>query len=184
MRGEGKTTLARRFVKHRAQPCIIVDPLSQFDGRRFFDARTLLDYILQGGGLSISSPLIATIYEPEDFSIICKVALAYKNIMLVVDEVDLFDSPFSSDPSFKRIIHLGRHYKIELITTSRRPANISRDITSQTAEFYIYKVTEKRDLDYFSYLNADLPERIRALNKYHFIKYDHTAIQELSPISQ
>lgn len=181
MRGTGKTTLAKRFLKYRSLPVIVVDPLSQFDGKRFFSAKELLDHITTRG-LTISKPLIATIYEPVDFAIICKMAILHKNIMLVVDEVDLFDSPISQDPSFKKIVHLGRHYNIDLVTTSRRPANISRDLTSQTGKFFVFKVTEKRDLDYFSYLNSDLPDKIKELKNYYHIEYDHISIKTLSPL--
>lgn len=174
-RGEGKTTLAEKFVLYRSQPVIIIDPLSQFKGLRFFNVRQLLDHAIKHQ-FSISRPLIATIYEMDEFALICKIALGHRNLMLVVDEVDLFDSPQFQDSYFKKIIHLGRHYNIDLVTTSRRPANISRDLTSQTSEFYIFNITEKRDLDYFSFINSDLPEKIKQLPKFHHIKYNHRDI--------
>lgn len=181
MRGEGKTTLANHFIKYRTKPVIIVDPLSQFQGQRFFDAHSLLDHALTRG-ITLAQPLIATIFEQEDFNIICQIAVRHKNVMLVIDEVDMFDSPHSVDKDFKRIIHLGRHFKLDLVTTSRRPANISRDLTSQTAEFYIFKVTEKRDLDYFAERSSELPDKIKALKKYHYIKYDHKDLKICPPI--
>ncbi|MDA8340342.1 MAG: hypothetical protein M0Z70_13665, partial [Nitrospiraceae bacterium] len=71
----------------------------------------------------------------------------------------------------------------DIITTSRRPANISRDLTSQTDVFCIFRITEKRDLDYFYALNAELPDQIRALEPHHYIEYDHDSIEIRNPIS-
>lgn len=65
----------------------------------------------------------------------------------------------------------------------RRSANISRDLTSQTDVFCIFRITEKRDLEYFYALNAEMPEAIRALQEHHFIEYDHDSIEIRQPIS-
>ncbi len=87
------------------------------------------------------------------------------------------------DREFKKMIHYSRHYGIDIITTSRRPANISRDLTSQTDVFSIFRITEKRDLDYFYALNAELPEMIKTLEPHHYIEYNHNSIEIKNPIS-
>ncbi|MBI4847552.1 MAG: ATP-binding protein [Nitrospirae bacterium] len=175
-RGYGKTTLAGKFLDQRTQPAIIVDMLGQFKhGKRFFSAKDLLDHILTKK-ISITDPLILGSFELNDFSIICEIAIRLKNVMLIIDEVDFFDSPRVQDKNFKRVIHYGRHYNIDLVTTSRRPANISRDLTSQTDEFYVFRVTEKRDLEYFENLSSELPELIRGLPKYSYLKYNYEEI--------
>ncbi len=114
---------------------------------------------------------------------LCEIIIRHEDLLFVIDEVDFFDSPASQAREFKKMIHYSRHYHIDIITTSRRPANISRDLTSQTDVFDIFRITEKRDLDYFYALNAELPEMIKALEPHHFIEYDHDSIEVKPPIS-
>ena len=149
---------------------------------RFFDVSSLLDYIIEGK-LTISQPVCISIFDQDAFALLCEVVITHKDLLFVVDEVDFFDSPSSQAREFKKMIHYSRHYSIDIITTSRRPANISRDLTSQTDAFSIFRITEKRDLDYFYALNAELPEAIRALQEHHYIEYDHDRIEVRNPIS-
>ncbi|MCL5062201.1 MAG: hypothetical protein M1443_03200 [Nitrospirae bacterium] len=107
----------------------------------------------------------------------------HEDLLFIIDEVDFFDSPASQAREFKKMIHYSRHYGIDIITTSRRPANISRDLTSQTDVFCIFRITEKRDLDYFYALNAELLDQIRALEPHYYIQYDHNSIEVKPPIS-
>ncbi len=142
----------------------------------------LLDYIIEGK-LTISRPVCVSIFEQDAFALLCEIVIKHENLLFVVDEVDFFDSPASQAREFKKMIHYSRHYGIDIITTSRRPANISRDLTSQTDAFSIFRITEKRDLDYFYALNAELPDIIKALEPHHYIEYDHDSIEVKSPIS-
>jgi cytidylate kinase len=181
-KGSGKTTLTKHLVNYRSKPVIIVDLFNQFHGQRFFEVPKLLDFIIEGG-LTISRPVCISIFDQADFAILCEVVIRHKDLLFVIDEVDFFDSPASQAREFKKMIHYSRHYGIDIITTSRRPANISRDLTSQTDIFSIFRITEKRDLDYFYALNAELPEQIKALQPHHYIEYDHDSITVKPPIS-
>ncbi len=49
--------------------------------------------------------------------------------------------------------------------------------------FSIFRITEKRDLDYFYALNAELPEMIKTLEPHHYIEYNHDSIVVKNPIS-
>ncbi len=179
----GKTTLANRFIINRTKPCIIVDPADQFkEYKLFLSPQELLRYMVDNG-FTISKPLRVAFSEQAEFDQLCKICLAHKNILLVVDEVDMFDSPTSQSRYFKKIIHLGRHYGLDLITTSRRPASISRDLTSQTDTFYLFKVTEETDLIYFKKRNSELAQIVRELKPYYHIKYDDDAINIIPPLS-
>lgn len=183
-RGSGKTTLAGKFITERTKPVLIMDMLCQFEtGKRFCSVAAILDYIVLAKKFNITDPLVLTNYEQKEFSLLCEIAIRHKDVMLVVDEVDFFDTPQCKDHVFKKVIHYGRHTKIDLVTTSRRPANISRDLTSQTDEFYIFRMHEKRDLDYFHELNSELPDKIKDLQQFSYIKYDHQEIKVMPPLA-
>lgn len=179
MRGHGKTTLASTFLKKPERPVICLDLFNQFQGKRMFtSSRELLKYLIRTGGARIGEPLFISIFEKEDFNILCRIAIEHQDLCLILDEVDMFDSPHSQDRDFKKLIHYGRHYKIDLVTTSRRPHNVSRDLTSQTELFYIFKVIEERDLKYFEALSGELPSRITPLQKFEYLEYDLTNIEK------
>lgn len=179
MRGHGKTTLASTFLKKPEKPIICLDLFNQFNGKRTFtSSRDLLKHLIKTGGANIKEPLFISIFEKEDFSILCKTAIEHQNLCLILDEVDMFDSPHSQDREFKKLIHYGRHYKVDLVTTSRRPHNVSRDLTSQTEMFYVFKVIEERDLKYFEALDGRLPAQIQPLQKFEYLEFDLTNVEK------
>lgn len=169
-KGTGKTTYAAKMIaeRDRGKDCLIVDLFDQFSGYPLINLETFYYHAVHGFP---KNPVRLAIYELGDFGNVCKVVAAMKNVLLVVDEVDFFDSATKQVREFKRLIHYSRHYRVDLITTSRRPANVSRDLTSQTDDFIIFTLSERRDLDYFGAMAEDLPDRIRALKKFEFIKY-------------
>ncbi len=192
-RGYGKTTLGVRFLSGRAKPTICVtfddDMMDQFpEASRYTSSGDLLDDLRSNGGLDLIRPLCLSIYEPEEFNLLCRTAIAHRDLCLIVDEVDMFDSTHLRDPDFLKIIHYGRHDHgghIDLVTTSRRPARISRDLRSQTDEWYLFKMTDSRDLDFVREdLGEELPDRVRALEKFQYIRFDHegqAAVGSVSP---
>ncbi len=56
-------------------------------------------------------------------------------------------------------------------------------LTNQTDIFSVFRITEKRDLDYFYALNTELPDVIKALEPYHYIEYNYDSITAKPPIS-
>lgn len=187
MRGHGKTTLASNFLQQREKPAILLDLFCQFAKEPDFkDSRSLLRYLIKNGGAKLKKPLTISIFEEEEFNLLCKIAIEHKDLLLILDEVDTFDSPHRQSKEFKRIIHYGRHFNIDLITTSRRPHNVSRDLTSQTEIFHIFKVIEQRDLKYFEALDGRLPAKIQPLQKFEYLHFDLSNIEEkkVSPIKK
>jgi hypothetical protein len=52
----------------------------------------------------------------------------------------------------------------------------------KTDIFDIFRITEKRDIDYFYALNSELPDAIKSLNPFHYIQYDYDTIEVKQPI--
>lgn len=184
LRGSGKTSLAMRFVKYRSKPALIVDLFDQFKGVRYFSGEAALQHITQNRYLKIAEPVIVQTFDPVEFNLVCRIAQEHRDVLLVVDEVDFFDNPRSQDQAFKELIHLGRHYGVDMITTCRRPANISRDLTSQTKEFYIFRITEPRDLAWLKELHHEIPDLVRNLKEFHYVRYmvDKNDIRVMPPL--
>lgn len=169
-KGTGKTTYAGKLIagRDKSKHCVIIDLFDQFPLYPLIDIDSFYHYAMTSFP---SNPVRLAIFDLVDFGNVSKVIGVRRDILLVVDEIDFFDSATKQVLDFKRLIHYSRHYRVDLITTSRRPANVSRDLTSQTDEFIIFSMTERRDLEYFRNLSEDLPDRIKGLKKYEFLKF-------------
>ncbi len=180
-RRHGKTTLLIKLLKERGRPAIVVS----FDKfmreifapeRRFTSSRELLDHIVEAGGVDINKPLLVSIFDPAEFTLVCKIVIAHQNLLLMIDEADMFDSANSQDPEFRKIIHYGAHEfggQTDFVVVARRPQDLSRDVRSQTDEFFLFRMTDNLELDYLAKnLGSDLPELVRSLPKFAYVKWD------------
>jgi hypothetical protein len=68
---------------------------------------------------------------------------------LVIDEVDMFCNPYGIPPTFKRLLSRGRHDRLNLIWTARRPQEVHKLLLSQTDEFFLFQMHHPDDVDYF-----------------------------------
>ncbi|MDR1976456.1 MAG: hypothetical protein LBQ18_05640 [Campylobacteraceae bacterium] len=91
---------------------------------------------------------------------------------ICIDEVDMFFNASSTSKNYiYRLIHYGRHKEIDIFSTSRRPANISRNVTSQTDIFYFSQIKEPFDLKYFRDIAGDkYLEKVQSLPPYSFLE--------------
>lgn len=112
------------------------------------------------------------IHKDEDFDYLCEILCYEQQKILAVDEIDFFDNPYKTCDNFLKMIHYNRHYKNDIFSTTRRPARISRDLTSQSDKFILFRVTENRDLEYIKNINETLAEKVKILKNYEYIQYD------------
>ncbi len=182
----GKTTLLIKMLRERTKPALVVSfdksMVEEFPPRhRFTSARSLLDHIMQAGGIDINSPLLISILGDKEraeaeFNVVCRIAIAHRQLLFMVDEIDMFDSANSQDGEFYKIIHYQAHEfggELDLVTASRKPSRISRDLRGQTDEFYLFKMTDSRDLNYIAEdIGESLVDPVKHLPQFHYIKYD------------
>jgi len=190
----GKTTLLIKLLRERAKPALVVSfdtfMVAEFpSGQRFTRARALLNHLVEAGGVDVSRPLILSILGNQEeaeaeFNLFCKICIAHQNIIAIIDEIDIFDSANSQDGEFYKMIHYQGHEfggLLDLVTASRKPSRISRDLRGQTDEFFLFKMTDSRDLAYIEEdISAGIVEQVRHLPKYSYLKYDvaEESIQE------
>ena len=182
----GKTTLLIKFLRERVKPALVISfdkPLvAQFPAKHcFLSARALLDHLVNAGGLSLGAPLCLSILGDHDqveaeFNLACKIAIAHRNLVFMVDEIDMFDSSNSQDGEFYKMIHFQAHEyggELDLVTASRKPSRISRDLRGQTDEFYLFKMTDSRDLSYIANdISADIVPTIQSIPPFEYVKFD------------
>jgi hypothetical protein len=179
-KGDGKTVLTELLTVANDKPAIIADPRGQYptECRRrlsFKNPRQLKLWIYDSTNFKefyrYKLELICSV-DDENFQELAQLVYQMRSVNFVVDEVDMFFSAAATNKNYLyKIVHYGRHNLIDIISTSRRPANISRNLTSQTDIFYFSKLNEPADIKYFKnicgdkYLNA-----VQNLPKYSFLE--------------
>lgn len=134
------------------------------------------------------------IYQPvagdraAQFEQVCYLAYRVGWLVLAVDEVDSFCTasapavldraalqqacPGANNYGLYEIANYSRHKPMAFLFTSRRPAQVARELTAQCSELRIYLTTEEVDLAYFARVigrsNAD---KLKTLGSFYFLRY-------------
>lgn len=68
--------------------------------------------------------------------------------MMLVDEVDLVAPPGMPPTHIRTLYRRSRHAGLSVVSTTQRPANVSKEVTSQSTHIMALRLTEPRDRDY------------------------------------
>jgi DNA helicase HerA-like ATPase len=168
----GKTTFSNALAAqayHAGRRVIVVAPMGGFDlpgcPTVHSQAEMLSDRTV--GRSFVLNP-------PDDATALLAIRFAYAlgNVLLVVDEIDLYADVRSPDPIVMQIIRYGRHRGVSLLGVSQRPANVVRDMTAQCDFIVMFQSTELRDVAYLSdRIGNDNAEKIRALPQFTYMTY-------------
>lgn len=122
--------------------------------------------------------LVPDEYDPGSFAAnvawACEAIYARGSVLLVVDEMDQFWPATARESPFAKPFVWGRNRGINIVATTRRPAEISRVATSQATEFSIFRTEEPRDLDWIrAYCGGPIMARVLALpSRYTYVHFD------------
>ncbi len=171
-RGSGKSYWVKNFIKTLPR-CFIYDSLGEYEGdQRFLNCDAIIDFLIQD---ELKPQFFTAIFDPynhEDFPYFCRIMLARGDMYVVIEEIDLFTSPLNTPPELMKLIKYGRHYGIQIIGISRRPAEVSRQFTAQSTRFVIFGQREPRDLQYFRSVIGTQADQIPALDIGHHLDVD------------
>ena len=181
-KGYGKTSLTEMLIFLQDKPAIIADPRWQFGAeqkrRVFFSSvgkfrNFIYNYDNYDKFVKYRLECVVKV-DDETFEELAQIVSKMKKVCFVVDEVDMFfDTRATSKAQMYKLVHYGRHNEIDLITTSRRPANISRNLTSQTDIFYISRLREPADKKYIKDIfGAQFVDIVGNLERFTFLKYE------------
>src|SRR5260370_24281597 len=67
----------------------------------------------------------------EHFAAVTQLVIACGRMIYAIDEVDRMTTSNFAPPGLDYLINQGRHVRVSLVVTSRRPAQIPRELTSQ-----------------------------------------------------
>lgn len=109
------------------------------------------------------------------FAAVTTMVIGCGRMIYAIDEIDRVTSAGYSPPGLDYLINQGRHVQVSLECSSRRPAQVPRELTSQSHRFVIFKMTEPADLDYLEkYIGKDARNRLPALHDYRFLEWEET----------
>jgi energy-coupling factor transporter ATP-binding protein EcfA2 len=176
-KGYGKTTLTELLAIMTDKPTIIADPRFQYkenDRRLFFKSPTHFIYFINNHYLDFKKAKLELVVNctPDNFEELGKYVYKMKNVCFVIDEIDMFFDTRSTPKNIvNQLVQYGRHSQIDLITTSRRPANISRNLTALTDIFYFSKLREPNDKKYIKdSIGQEHVSTVENLNKFQFLE--------------
>ncbi len=96
----------------------------------------------------------------------------FKNLQVVIDELQLFTSPHYMPEYLKNLLFIGRHQGISVMGITQRPAQINKSMLSQSAHVFCGQLHERNDLRAISdFINEDVKTLI-ALPKRYFIWFN------------
>lgn len=188
-RGMGKTTEMDRLLSQCAGGVLFFDTLSKhadvFKGYKVISQPgPLVEYLKPNRGRRFR-----VLYQPvsgdldEHFEAVCKIVRAIGWMIFGIDELDKLCGPRFGDsrmcPGFYYLVNYGRHVRVSMIATARRPRAVARGYTAE-AEMRLFHMKERADIDYFEDLiGEEHAARIRDLPPYVYLICGETGDAQL-----
>ena len=184
-RGMGKTTEMDRLLTGCAGGAVFFDSLSKHAAlfRGYYvvtEPGQLREYLVLNRGRRFR-----VLYQPRagsldsHFQAVCLIVRAVGWLIFAIDELDKLCGPRWGDsrmpPELYHLVNYGRHERVSLIATARRPTSVARGFTSECLQMLLFRVTEKNDLDYFEdYIGRENAARLPGLSPYCFLAWSET----------
>lgn len=141
--GSGKSDYTKKFVKNFSR-VVVIDPKGEYEGLIFYTSEDLIDYYQNN--------------EPEDFTFVCrfKNEIDYDavfrfcdivgNLLLVVEEAEIYISPYAKSSEFLNLVRYGRHSGVSIIGIARRASELSIDFKAMVNTMISFKQVLPEDL--------------------------------------
>jgi hypothetical protein len=181
-RGMGKTTEMGRLLSECSGGVMFFDSLSRHESvlpgyKMISQPGELTAYLRANKGKRFR-----VLYQPrsgdlaQHFQAVCTVARAFGSMILGIDELDMLCGSQWGDsrmcPEFYHLVNYGRHCRVSMLATARRPMSVARGFTSQCLEMRLFGMTERTDLKYFEdYIGESDARRLASLDKYQFLHW-------------
>lgn len=150
-RGTGKTTLIKSFLKKRARAgsrVVALDFLGEYQD---------YDSVLYSGAVSVAKAIDLV------WSGGCR-----EKRFFVIDELDMYSA--KDVRLLKNVFRLSRHKNIDILASSHRLFSLDVVLRALVDDFYLFKISELRDLEYItSVWGRDIAGQVSALKRFEFI---------------
>jgi len=165
--GKGKTTLARSLLRdfQGIKRILVYDFMGEYDGD--ITVHTLQE--LYNACLDPTKHTILVREYQGSFDTLCEFVYDLGNCVFLVEEIDSASSAVSVPQYLSFLYRYGRHRNIDMFAVSRRPAEVPRIVTAMSNIYYIFSITEPRDIMYLNQLQVGLGDRAKRLEQFEYI---------------
>lgn len=161
--GSGKSYLTKKLIKKFLR-VIVIDKMFEYEGGEiFYSFNDLLEYFLKQKPNEFK--FICRFESDDDIELLFKFCWYVKNLLLVVEESELYISPYQKQSEFLKLVRYGRHRAISIIAIARRVVELSNDVKANADEIISFKQILKKDIDYLKQLGFS---KIENLKQYEF----------------
>ena len=169
-KGSGKTFLAREIAD--SEPRVIaIDNMGQFSNLQVVSGFDESIKAIQACQNQATFKLaLQTTSEAEDLALL-DLAYYLDRFTLIVDETSKYVSSSYLPNEFEQLIRYGRHGAINQVYMSRRPAEIHRELSSQSDVIVSFHQHEERDVQYLRNFMGDDADKTRTLGQYQILTY-------------
>ena len=81
-----------------------------------------------------------------DLEIFIEACYIRERMIMIVDEAHFFCDPWHIPPSFRQAVVMGRSRYLDIIYCAQKFSTISKELTANTHELFIWRITEPGDL--------------------------------------
>lgn len=143
--GCGKTTALRAMLaKPKRKRTIVWSPKEPIDnyaglyaGSVVVNSATEVLRLVKAAGKGefhiVFRPRLNREIDQAQFGAVCKIAMAARNVTMVVDELHTVTRPSWAPDGWSELIMMGRGYGCEVFGLSQRPASIDKDFMSNAS---------------------------------------------------
>lgn len=180
VRGMGKTTELGRLLASCSGGVVMFDPLSKHEHvlpgcvvvtepgqmKRYLKTnharRFRLMYQPRGGDVD------------AHFDACARIVRAFGWMIFAMDEVDMLCGPRWNSrrmpPILYDLVNFGRHHRVSMLATARRPSEVAKGFISQCHEMRLFRITLEDDQDYLrQYIGRANAARLSKIHKYQFM---------------
>lgn len=118
--------------------------------------------------------------KEQIFEEILKLCYYLGNILVVVEEVQIYASVHNLPWRLENALLTGRHQNLALLFTSQRPGMVNKTIISQCSHVFVGRINEGNDLKYLKNILGDDAEKLKSLADRRFLYFSKDGIQEIS----
>lgn len=171
-KGTGKTSLTVSLVDQEVRKrarVVVLDPVGEYPGGvRLAPTDPDLDFYLRNERFNLRLHPV----RPADLPVVFPKFLRIGNLLVILDEAQLFQDSNNLPPEFVDFITLGRRPGVDQVFVTQRPTMLHKDITSALDRAYIFQTREPRDLAYFAtYISADVATKSAQLDRFEYLEY-------------
>lgn len=112
-------------------------------------ASAVLLALKRAGNGPVHIVFVPTLNRKKDqalFGVVCKMAMAARNITVVAEEVHTVTMPSWAPDGWSELIMMGRGYGVEVFALSQRPASIDKDFFSNMSMLHVGRMNFDDDV--------------------------------------